>query len=237
VGVVQRSRTPLSGIDVAVALRDGHYLAFGQPPTKPRLGVGWAQIALENARGDAVYRNNIGNVTAGTKWVSAGKPYYVIRVKERVQRNPDVWKELDLKFRAHETAVDGAADYWRLLAAPRYQPVLAAFDAGDPALAAQRLSDLNYYTAQEAPYERAMVSLYGEYNAKIAPNLLPWAEPTTPLVCDSPECDDTMRSLATADEIERVMSLVALTSDQILRDLDWGPPKDDGDGGGGENVA
>jgi hypothetical protein len=155
---VPKVPTALSEQQLADVLTEGHVAAFGHGPSHERLACAWAQMALEHARGKAVYCHNIGNITALGGWPGA---YYVIRVQERVKRDPDVWKWMNLKFRAHETPDVGAADYWRLMTG-RYKSAVARFDAADPAGAALELSRLGYYTARAEHYIKAMVSLYRE---------------------------------------------------------------------------
>ncbi|WP_437550819.1 peptidoglycan-binding protein [Sorangium sp. So ce367] len=157
---VPRVTTPLSEAELAAALEHGHELVFQETPSRARLACAWAHVAIENARGRKVWNHNLGNITAFGRWPGS---YYVIRVSERVQRNPDVWKDIDMRFRAHPEALDGAVDYWRLMG-DRYQPALALFDAGDPAGAAFELSRLRYYTAHADPYARSMSSLYGSFH-------------------------------------------------------------------------
>jgi hypothetical protein len=158
---VPRVRTPLSESDLTVTLHDGHVSAFGTEPSLERLGCAWAQMALEHAHGFAVWCNNIGNVTA-FHWAG---PYYEFSVRERVKRDPDVWKTLALHFRAHDSALLGASDYWHLIAS-RYAPALLKFDAGDPAAAAFELSKLGYYTALAGPYAAAMATLYHDFQRR-----------------------------------------------------------------------
>ncbi|MGK3981237.1 peptidoglycan-binding protein [Sorangium sp. So ce118] len=155
---VPKVATPLSEAELLNVLRAGHVAATGSEPSRARLACAWAHVALEHGRGRFVYCNNIGNITALGSW--PGK-YYVIRVQERVKRDPDVWKWMDLKFRAHATPEDGAADYWRLMLG-RYASAVARFDAADPAGAALELSRLGFYTARAEHYVKAMASLYRE---------------------------------------------------------------------------
>ena len=166
-GVVPRVATPLSELELARVLRDGHVRAFDARPDEDRLGVSWAQNALEHARGRAVYCANIGNVTAGASW---GGDVYELYVQERVRRNPDVWQWLTLRFRVHTDVRDGAADYWKLLAR-RFAGVLPLFDEGRAHEAAYRLSVLGYYTALAEPYADAMESLLAWYHRAIGPVL------------------------------------------------------------------
>lgn len=172
--IVPRVRTPLSELELATALLEGHVRAFGEAPDPDRLGCAWAQCALEHARGRAIDCNNIGNVTAGSRWAG---DVYELRVSERVKRDPDVWKTLTLRFRSHPDPVAGAADYWGLLARS-FASVLVLFDARAMGPAAHRLSELGYYTALAGPYASACVELLGHYERSIAPRLA-LAEPLT----------------------------------------------------------
>ncbi|MFO7253521.1 MAG: hypothetical protein DIU60_022480, partial [Actinomycetes bacterium] len=83
-----------------------------------------------------------------------------------VKRDPDVWREIDMRFRAHATAEDGAVDYWAIMART-FAAALPLFDAGDPAGAAFELSRLRYYTAHAEPYARSMTLLYREARERL----------------------------------------------------------------------
>lgn len=155
---IPKAATPLSEDDLRRVLLDGHKIAFGHEPTPERLACAWAQCALEHARGRAVFNNNIGNVSAFGGWPGH---HYVIPCQERVSKNPDRWELKRMRFRAHATPQEGAADYWRLLE-KRYASALALFDAGNPRGAALELGRLNYYTAHESTYAASMTGLYVE---------------------------------------------------------------------------
>lgn len=150
--------TPLTEQEIVDVLSAGHASLFGTLPSTPRLACAWAHVMHENGRGRAIWCNNLGNITA-FGW-RAG--YYVIRVQERVQRNPDVWKWVDLKFRAHETIDAGAVDYWKIMSG-RYAPALALFDEGRAAGAAMKLSELGFFTALPEAYARSLASLYRDF--------------------------------------------------------------------------
>lgn len=160
---VPKVATPLTEAQLVDVLRAGHVIAFGAEPSMQRLACAWAQNALEHARGRAVYCHNIGNITTGSGWHG---PYYVIRVQERVQKNPDVWREIDMRFRAHDAPEDGAADYWSVMSR-RYSAALALFDQGQAHAAALELGARGYYTAHEDQYARSMASLYREARERL----------------------------------------------------------------------
>lgn len=156
---VERIATPISEEELAAALELAHERVFQESPSRARLACAWAQVALENGRGQKTWNYNLGNITAFGQWPGQ---YYVLRVSERVQRNPDVWKKMDLRFRSHKDATDGAVDYWQLISG-RFASVLSFFDAGDASGAAFELSRLRYYTAHADRYARTMAALYREF--------------------------------------------------------------------------
>lgn len=161
--VVEKVATPLSEEGLRNALARGHELHFGAPPSTERLACAWAHVAHDNGRGRAVWCWNLGNITAFGGWSGS---YYVIRVQERVQKDPDVWKEVDMRFRAHATAEDGARDYWAVMTRS-YGEVLELFDQGKPYDAAIRLGSKGFYTAHAEPYARGVESLYRHFVATL----------------------------------------------------------------------
>jgi hypothetical protein len=154
-GEIQKVLTPLSDQGIVDALSAGHDDFFGTLPTHPRLMCCWSMCALESAHGRALWCWNFGNISAFGGW----KPFYVIRVQERVKRDPDVWKWVDMRFRAYDDSTAGAADLWKLLAG-RYGAALARMDAGDPSGAAYALSSAGYFTAKADAYAKTMTQLY-----------------------------------------------------------------------------
>jgi hypothetical protein len=162
---IPKEPTPIDPLSLAAVLRDGHHAIVGEFPSANRLGVAWSQNMLEHARGNAVWCHNLGNVSAFGAWPG---DYYVIRVKEQLQ--PGVWKDVDMRFRAHADFVDGARDYWRIITG-RYAPALPAFDAGDARAAAHDLHALGYFTANEAPYATGTAGLLSEFWSRIEARL------------------------------------------------------------------
>lgn len=153
---VTRQLTPLDDPGIVKALCAGHTLALGTEPSRNRLAVAWAQIALENAHGKALWCNNFGNITAFGRWPG---DYYVIVTRERIAQDPDVWKTVTMKFRSYASPEQGAEDYWRLLLG-QYPSVLPFFDLGSPGGAAHELARLHYFTADADQYAKTMTELY-----------------------------------------------------------------------------
>lgn len=248
---VDRVKTSLTRAELVLALRDGYLASFQKPPSVKALGVAFAQNALENAWGQAIWNNNFGNVTAGKAWKDAGKDYYTLHVAERLdpKNHPDKWTEIDLDFRAYPVPAAGAKAYWDLLGSPHYASVLPIFGAGDAKAAAYRLSELGYFTAHvedtvnsrgdRVPgYASNMVAIYQVFTDHILPNLPPMTEPATEPVCVAPDTSgDAMRCLLTADEVTEVLNQGLDVLIDLARDLDLGPSDGNEDPGASPGVA
>jgi len=141
--------TPIGKPEMAAVLRDAHYSVFGYFPSKRRLAVAWAQVAIENRQGLEVYNHNLGNITSGKD-----RPYYV-------KRN---------RFRAHKTFSDGAIDYWNVVK-KMCSRSFKYFNKGQPYQAAQVLKQCGYYGANADRYGKAMVWLYNYACAQVLPQL------------------------------------------------------------------
>ena len=128
---VKRINTPISEVDLAKALREGHYLAFGKYPSTKRLTVAWAQVALENGRGKYTYNHNLGNISSRKKI-----PYYII------------YSHSFLSFKSFN---EGAAAYWRVIR-NMCKSSLKYFDNGNAYAAGLQLRRCNYYMADKNKY-------------------------------------------------------------------------------------
>jgi len=240
--LVERLKTPLTREELVLALRDGYHLAFGQGPSLKTLGSAVAQNALETAWGRATWRWNFGNLTAGAAW-KKDHDYFVLHVAERLDKvnHPDKWTEIDLAFRAYDSATEGARGYWALLGSKYYASVLPLFAEGDVSAAAHRLSELGYFTAHvedtidkrgnRVPgYASNMATFYKVFMEQIVPNLPPRTEPGSIPVCGAPdESGDGLRCLLTTEEAEEIKQEVLASLMQWARDVDFGAQ----DGGGG----
>jgi hypothetical protein len=195
---VPRVVTPLSELDLALSLLDAHLQFFHGPAANLRLEVAWAHCALEHGHGAKLYNFNFGNITA-FGWLG---DFYVMHVPPP---DPPV-----LKFRAFDTAVDGATDYWRVMSG-RYAPALALFDTGNAYAAGMKLKALGYYTANAEAYSGAMKKLAAYFEANLAGEI-----PPVPL-----DTDVQAQSLVTQEEVEK--HLIDLT-DVARADIDANDP-------------
>jgi hypothetical protein len=169
--VVERRPTPLTELQLAEVILEGHRRVFGRRATLARIGVAWAHLALEHKKGAAIECNNFGNLTVGP---DTRQPHYVRRLQERTRKNAKAalgdWREVEMRFRAFETKEAGIEAYWRLLDR-RYPGALAMFDVGNAHHAGRKLGEAGYATAYPQPYALSMAELQGEFRERVLPAL------------------------------------------------------------------
>lgn len=172
---VDKKITNLSGPELAEVLRKSYVQVFGKEPTIQILGTAWAQSMTEQS-GHYV-NNNIGNITATKGWVDSGGKFWAV---ETVEFDKDgKGAKTPMKFRAYDSPVQGAVDYWKQLATT-WKGALAWFGTGDALHAALALGDKSYYTANRLLYSGNMASLYDTFIDKVAPSLDLISAPTRP---------------------------------------------------------
>jgi len=167
-GEVAKVLTPLDELGIAKALERAYVTLFGHPPPIQVMGVAWAQIALENAHGKAIWCHNFGNITGVAK---ESGDYYTLATSE--QTMPGVWERKTMKYAAHGTAEDGAAAYWRLVTGSHYAGAYGFFVKGDASGAANELHSLGYFTANPGPIAISFGRLYEHFQGKLAAELEP----------------------------------------------------------------
>jgi hypothetical protein len=159
--------TPLTPRALAQALREGHIRYYGSPPHLDRWACAWAHCAFEQDRGVAIHGNNLGHITARQATGHVCRR----RLPERVAKNPDRWKRIDVWFHVFDTPEDGALAYWKLMQASYYS-VLARCDDADARGAAERLAAIGYFTGPEEPYIDGMARLFVSARGSLIPRLL-----------------------------------------------------------------
>lgn len=155
--------TPCTASEYIAAIRGGLETLMGVTPTREHIAVLTAQSALESGRWKSMHRNNPGNIKAGAEYEYL---YCQYRCNE-VIGGKVVWFDPphpQCNFRAFLDLETGVLDYLRFLSGrARYALAWKAAIQGDPALFVQKLKSAGYFTADEAPYLRATVSLFNEY--------------------------------------------------------------------------
>lgn len=169
---VPRTPTPLDEVAIAEVLRQAHELELGSPPSDARLGVAWAHIALENARGEGIENHNFGNLTI---WEKEPGAHFVRILRERrpVTRGSTVtrWRWVEMRFRAFDTPVEGARAYWAHID-DKFAGALERYDFGDAHGAGLKLARLGYASAFSMRYANSLDNLYDEFRTRIAPQLV-----------------------------------------------------------------
>lgn len=151
--------TPCTGQRFAQVLRVRLGALMGTPPTDRHVAVLWAQSMLESGRLKSMHRFNPGNIKASQSWEFLYCQYRCNEIIDKVVRWFDP-PHPQCNFRAFLDLETGLDDYLAFLA--RRQSWEAA-KAGDPAqfVHVLKVAD-HYFTADEEPYRRAVVSLTNE---------------------------------------------------------------------------
>ena len=189
---VEARRTSSSMGDIRAALTRALESATGRRPSGRTVDVLAAQVALETARGDAMYNFNFGGIKGASPRGETAN--YMTR---EVVGGRDV--HLRQGFRAYASLDEGARDYVAVLRA-RFPQAYAQAVAGNVDGFAHALKESHYYTAAEDQYAaglRAAAGIQGHTEATPAPiQALP-------------------SGLATSAELTRVLDAIASTAAQI----------------------
>ena len=150
-GLVQATRTRLSGQQAARALAGAWQNMTGQPPTPKTLSILVGQWAHETGRGSAMLNYNFGGIKGtGPSGMSA------------VYKTREGWGENEVRisdrFRAYTSAEEGAEDYVGLLAR-RYPDAVRAAESEDPVAFVQALKARGYFTGNETSYVKSVTAL------------------------------------------------------------------------------
>ena len=203
------------------AIRSGLETLSGKTPSNAHVAVLTAQSALESGRWRSMHRFNPGNIKASDAYEYL---YCQFRCNE-VIGGKVLWFDPphpQTNFRAFMDLETGVLDYLRFL--QRRHSWVAA-EAGDPARFVHVLkTEDHYFTADEAPYLRSVVSLFGEYMRLLA------SEPVEPVEVDH----EAAVRVISPDEERNIHNTAVLRSfidseyDRIHSDPGvWNPPKED----------
>ena len=185
--------TPLTPGEVARAFHAAFYTIVGVPPTHRTLSILLAQSALESGRWKSLHCLNFTNIKASETY----EGYYCLYRCNEIINGRVEWFDPphpQCRFRAYQSIHDAALDYLRFLHdRKRYQASWAQAIAGDPVAFVAALKAAGFFTANEGPYRKAVLSLTNEY----APQIAAWLAD----VPDPPEqpgelTDDTLHALA-----------------------------------------
>lgn len=156
------TRTPLTLDEAAHAIVHGWRCYFGGDPKRESLLVLLAQSALETGRWSAIHCFNFGNIKSAP---GDGRSWTFFRCNELLDGK---WCWFDpphpqTRFRAYDSAEEGAVDYVALLVR-RYTAAWGAVTVGDPGAFVDCLKRGMYFTAPIEPYRRNVISLFREFD-------------------------------------------------------------------------
>ncbi|MFO0729132.1 MAG: glucosaminidase domain-containing protein [Myxococcota bacterium] len=149
--MVPVQKTPMSGSEAADALSKAWTKRYGTPPSKETLSILTAQWALETGHGKSMCNYNFGGIKGtGPSGLSAS------------YKTKEGWGASEIsitdRFRAYNSAEEGASDYLALLDR-RYGNALDAARNGDAAGFVHGLKARGYFTGNEEVYTRNVVAL------------------------------------------------------------------------------
>ena len=150
-GHVAPTRTPLSGGQAADALEAAWQGSMGRPPSQRTLSILVGQWAHETGRGSAMLNYNFG----GLKGSGPSGASTVYATHEGF--GPSEVQTRD-RFRAYDSAQQGAGDYLSLLQR-RYPDAVQAAEHGDAVGFVQALKSGGYFTGDEAAYTKSVAAL------------------------------------------------------------------------------
>lgn len=157
---VPRVKTEVSESQLAQALIEAWKSLFGNMPSKEQIAMLLSQNALETGHRKSMWNYNVGNITTDGK----GSHNYFDDLTTEEQTSPGQWKKMNLKYRAFDSLKDGAIDYLKFISSGRYSQAWQHILYPDPESYSKALKQAGYYTDNEAPYTKNLVSLFSQFN-------------------------------------------------------------------------
>jgi hypothetical protein len=149
--LVAPARTRLDGSQAAAALRTAWAQVTGQPASDKTVAVLTAQWAHETGSGASMYNYNFGGIKgASPEGMSVSQ-----RTHEGFGKTD---RTIGDRFRAYDSADEGATDYVRLLV-QRFPEATQSAIRGDPVGFVQGLKQRGYFTGDPAAYTDSVASL------------------------------------------------------------------------------
>ena len=182
-------RTPLTFGQAQSSLSYALKRSLGHDPTDQVLALALAKTALETGRWTQLWIDNFGNIKCGPDYVGN---FTAITLNE-VLNGKLVWFAPEgqltaapskggvlvgtplpvpdghpqTRMRAYANEFDGAISYLDFVAGGRYAQAWQRLLAGDAAGYVHALKLAHYFTADEGPYTRGVVSMQSEFLARI----------------------------------------------------------------------
>jgi hypothetical protein len=196
------------------AVRSGLETLSGKTPSNGHVAVLTAQSALESGRWKSMHRFNPGNIKASDSYEYL---YCQFACDEIINGKIEKFypPHPQTNFRAFMDLDTGVLDYLRFLSQrARYSSSWHAAEAGDPALFVHALKNAGYFTADEAPYLRSVVSLFNEYSRLLA-------DPTRDTLPPFDDSEHAVAILSIAPDPERLLHTEAVLAMAGTDPLEW----------------
>lgn len=151
--LVSPVRTRLDTGQASDALRTAWKAVTGEEPSDKTVRILTAQWAHETAHGASMFNYNFGGIK--------GTGPSGLSVSQRTREGfGETERTITDRFRAYQTAEEGATDYVRLLS-KRFPEAVQSAREGDPAGFVRSLKSRGYFTGDLGAYMRSVVSLSG----------------------------------------------------------------------------
>jgi hypothetical protein len=145
---VVATRTRLSAAEAGAALEGAWAEKFGAPPPAEAVAILTAQWSHETGGGSSMFNYNFG----GIKGTGPSGLHVTQRTREGYGAHEVTIRD---RFRAYQTAHEGAVDYVSLLER-KYPKALEAAREGDPARFVEELHAGGYFTGEKGAYVRSV---------------------------------------------------------------------------------
>lgn len=212
--------TQLTPAEVCRAFMRAFFGVTTSMPSSETLALLMAQSALESGRWKSLHCFNFTNIKASDTYVGFACFY---RCNEIINGKVE-WFDPphpQCRFRAFKSIDGGALDYLTFLSTrKRYATAWARALQGDPVAFVSALKSAGFFTANEEPYRKAVVSLTREYMRQL-PNWLDAGtpdDPPIPSTIDSDENND-LRATAIAAATESRFALLDDLRRSTLREM------------------
>ncbi len=159
---VSRTQTNVSQSQMEDTIRESWNELFGYKPSNEQIAMIMAQNSLETNNRKSMWNYNIGNLTTDGK----GQYNFFDDLTTNEQVKPKVWKKLRLKYRAYTSLKEGVLDYLKFLKGKKYSSAWEHIENPNPEKFSKALKAAGYYTANEAPYTKAISKLYNQYSGQ-----------------------------------------------------------------------
>ncbi|HVR19918.1 MAG TPA: hypothetical protein VMS65_09480 [Polyangiaceae bacterium] len=183
---VKAQKTPLAFDEAAATMRMALARKLDSDPARSVLSLALAKTALETSRWQALFNHDWGNVKATETYAGtyscyaccealpSGLTWFIPEGELDAKGGCVVGKvwlvppgHPQTRFRAYESALDGAIAYLELFASGRYGDAWQWLQLGDAVGTVHALKRKGYFAGDEMTYARALVDLKEEFDRRL----------------------------------------------------------------------